>query len=60
MFSLLSCCLWCYILDIISRSEIEWLYKEGASFLFPDKWEDFIESIPEVERGELVNAYYKR
>lgn len=42
------------------RNELEWLYKEGASYLFPDKWKDFIEQIPEVERGEPMNSYYRR
>ena len=37
-----------------------WAYKEGASFLFPDKWEKFIEPIPNVERGDLLSAYHRR
>ena len=37
-----------------------WFYQEGASILFPDKWEDFIEPIPKVERGDLMSAYYRR
>ncbi|UYZ84762.1 prolyl aminopeptidase [Entomomonas sp. E2T0] len=41
-------------------TEIEWFYQKGASYLFPDYWEDYIAPIPEVERGDLVQAFYKR
>lgn len=40
-------------------SEIHWFYQYGASLLFPDYWEDFIAPIPEEERYDLVNAFYK-
>jgi proline iminopeptidase len=40
--------------------EIKWFYQQGASHIFPDYWEDFIEPIPEQERGDLVAAYYER
>jgi len=40
--------------------EIGWYYQEGASWLFPDKWERFLAPIPEAERGDLVAAYRKR
>lgn len=40
--------------------EIKWFYQEGASHIFPDYWEDFIEPIPEDERDDMVSAYYKR
>lgn len=40
--------------------EIQWFYQEGASRLFPDYWEDYIAPIPEAERGNLVEAFYKR
>lgn len=41
----------------LRRAELAWYYQEGASWLFPDKWERFLEPIPEAERGDLVNAY---
>ncbi|XP_065896541.1 probable proline iminopeptidase isoform X2 [Dysidea avara] len=44
----------------IRRSEVEWLYQSGASHIFPDYWEEFIGPIPEVERHNLVEAYYRR
>ncbi len=40
--------------------DIQWFYQEGASRVFPDLWEDYLEPIPEAERGELVSAYYRR
>ncbi|HXH03222.1 MAG TPA: prolyl aminopeptidase [Candidatus Competibacteraceae bacterium] len=40
--------------------DIHWFYQEGASRLFPDLWEQYLAPIPEAERGDLVQAYYKR
>ncbi len=40
--------------------EIRWFYQEGASWLFPDYWEEYLRPIPEDERGDLVGAYYRR
>ncbi len=43
------------------QEDIDWIYQEGgASNIFPDQWEKFIEIIPEDEREDLVTAYYKR
>ncbi len=42
------------------RQDIEWFYQYGASLVFPDYWEDFLQPIPEQERGDLVKAYYER
>ena len=39
--------------------EIRWLYREGASFLFPDAWEQFAAPVAERERGDLVAAYHR-
>jgi proline iminopeptidase len=44
----------------VRRSELHWLYREGASALFPDHWERFVALIPEAERGDLIAAYHKR
>ena len=43
-----------------TRPEIDWYYQEGASWLFPDLWERFLEPIPVAERGDLVAAYRRR
>jgi proline iminopeptidase len=40
--------------------EIAWFYQEGASAIFPDRFEEYLEPIPEAERGDLVPAYYRR
>lgn len=42
------------------QSEVDWLYKFGASEIFPDKWPEFLAPIPEAERGDLVAAYQRR
>lgn len=44
----------------LRRSELLWYYQEGASWLFPDKWEGFLAPIPEEERGNLMAAYRRR
>lgn len=40
--------------------EIRWFYQEGASWAFPDFWEDYLAPIPSEEWGDLVAAYHKR
>lgn len=40
--------------------EIRWFYQEGANWVFPDYWEDFLAPIPPEERHDLVGAYYRR
>jgi proline iminopeptidase len=44
----------------LRREELLWFYQEGASFIFPDAWEKYLAPIPEVERGDLMSAYYRR
>jgi len=41
-------------------AEINWFYQEGANWVFPDWWEDFLAPIPEAERGDLLHAYHRR
>jgi proline iminopeptidase len=40
--------------------EIQWFYQEGASWMFADVWEEFLNVIPEDERHDMVSAYYRR
>jgi proline iminopeptidase len=40
--------------------EITWFYQEGASAIFPDVWEKYLNEIPEAERGDLLHAYHRR
>jgi len=39
--------------------DISWFYQDGASRLFPEFWQDFIEPVPAAERGDMVHAYYR-
>jgi proline iminopeptidase len=45
---------------LVRPSEIEWFYQRGASAIFPDAWEKYLEPIPPDERGDLVRAFYRR
>jgi proline iminopeptidase len=40
--------------------ELYWYYQEGASLLFPDLWEKYVEPIPEDERDDLITAFHSR
>jgi len=40
--------------------EIDWFYQEGASWVFPDWWQDFLAPIPTEERHDLLHAYHRR
>jgi len=40
--------------------EIRWFYQEGASLIFPERWEQFLAPIPPDERGDLLHAYHRR
>ena len=42
------------------EQDIHWFYQDGASHLYPDYWQDFLEPIPEPERGDLLQAYHRR
>jgi proline iminopeptidase len=44
----------------LRRAELLWYYQEGASWLFPDKWERFLAPIAPAERGDLMAAYRRR
>jgi proline iminopeptidase len=45
---------------MLRRKELLWFYQDGASHIYPDAWEKYLEPIPEVERGDLMSAYYRR
>jgi proline iminopeptidase len=42
------------------RKEHEWMYGGGATTLFPEQWQKFVDFIPADERGDLIAAYYER
>ena len=45
---------------MLRRWELEWFYQEGASRLYPEAWQDYLQAIPEVERADLISAYHRR
>jgi proline iminopeptidase len=45
---------------LLRRWELEWFYQRGASLLFPDAFEQYLEPIPPAERGDLIAAYHAR
>ena len=40
--------------------EIRWFYQEGASWVYPDVWEHYLNVIPAEERGDMLSAYHRR
>jgi proline iminopeptidase len=45
---------------MLRQKELRWFYQEGASYLFPDAWEAYLQPIPIDEREDMLTAYYKR
>ncbi|MFA7436599.1 prolyl aminopeptidase [Castellaniella sp.] len=45
---------------LLRQAELRWFYQEGASWLFPDYWQDYLAPIPEAERHDLITAYHRR
>ncbi|HAX74874.1 MAG TPA: prolyl aminopeptidase [Cyanobacteria bacterium UBA11372] len=45
---------------MLRQKEIRWFYQEGASYIFPDAWEEYLKPIPINERDDLLTAYYQR
>ena len=45
---------------LLRKAELDWYYQEGASWMAPDRWDEFLAPIPEAERSDLVTAYRKR
>jgi proline iminopeptidase len=44
----------------LRASELDWVYRDGASRLLPEDWEEFVGAVPTAERGDLVGAYRRR
>ncbi|MCG5219393.1 prolyl aminopeptidase [Streptosporangium sp. KLBMP 9127] len=45
---------------MVRQKELDWVIRQGVSFLFPAEWERFLAPIPEEERGDLFAAYHRR
>lgn len=41
------------------QKELDWTFRGGSAFLFPDRWEKFVAPVPEDERHDLVEAYHR-
>jgi proline iminopeptidase len=41
-------------------SELDWVYRDGANHLLPERWEEFVAPIPPEERDDLVAGYRRR
>lgn len=45
---------------MLREKELRWFYQEGASYIYPDAWEAYLQPIPMDERDDLMGAYYRR
>lgn len=45
---------------LVREQEIRWFYQEGCNWIYPDAWEHYVNAIPQAERGDFVQAYYRR
>jgi len=44
---------------MLRKKELDWFYQYGASNIFHEAWQKFIEPIEENERDDLMAAYHK-
>ena len=42
------------------QSELDWLYRSGASHIFPEAWARFVAFIPVTEHADFIAAYHAR
>lgn len=45
---------------LLRQSELDWFYRDGANWLFPEAFEAFISLLAPDERADPVAAYYRR
>lgn len=45
---------------LMRRAELDWFYRNGCNWLFPEAFADFTGAIPEAERADIIGAYYQR
>lgn len=45
---------------LVRDRELDWLYQDGASRIFPDAWEHYLAPIPPEEHADLRAAYHRR
>ena len=44
---------------MLRKKELDWFYQEGASNIFPEAWEKFLEPIDIDQQNNLMAAYHK-
>ena len=44
---------------MLRKKELDWFYQEGASKIFPEAWEKFLEPIDVSQHDNLMSAYHK-
>jgi len=44
---------------MLRKKELDWFYQYGASNIFPEAWQKFIEPIEHNKRDDLMAAYHK-
>jgi proline iminopeptidase len=44
---------------LLRARELLWFYQQGASELFPERWQEFIEPIAIADRDDLLAAYHR-
>jgi proline iminopeptidase len=44
---------------MLREKELKWFYQYGASNVFPEAWQYFLEPIDEKDRHNLISAYHK-
>lgn len=45
---------------LLRRSELEWFYQRGCSWIFPEAFAAFEAEIPPDERSDMIAAYHRR
>ena len=44
---------------MLRQKELQWFYQYGASEMYPEAWQGFLEEIPKDQRDNLIEAYRK-
>jgi len=44
---------------MLRRAELLWFYQEGASWIYPDLWENFLAPVAHDKRNDMIAAYYQ-
>lgn len=42
---------------MLRKKELDWFYQEGASKIFPEPWQEFLQPIEDDKRDNLMDAY---